>query len=197
MAMDFEAKHRECVRVLTYTDDGHVKVKLFVLSGKSGIPETLKAAAQYIFKEMDVKLEWLDLYRDVDEILKIRPLKYPSGTQQVLEDSQVDEINKTIYKNLHVLVRHRNITAVQPSLKITNSKQTGIPCITLYVLCKGIIPDGECSFPLTLVLTQLMLWMEYGSEPMMFGSQIKHRNKARYFVWELVLVYKERMQPGP
>ena len=63
MAMDFEAKHRECVRVLTYTDDGHVKVKLFVLSGKSGIPETLKAAAQYIFKEMDVKLEWLDLYR--------------------------------------------------------------------------------------------------------------------------------------
>ena len=150
MAMDFEAKHRECVRVLTYTNHDHVKVKLFVFYGKSGIPETLKAAAQYIFKEMDFKLEWLDLYRDVDEILKIRPLKYPSGTQQVLEDSQVDEINKTIYENLHVLVRHRNITAVQPSLKITNSKQTGIPCITLYVLCKGIIPDGECPFPLTL-----------------------------------------------
>ena len=150
MAMDFEAKHRECVRVLTYTDDGHVKVKFFVLSGKSGIPETLKAAAQYIFKEMDVKLEWLDLYRDVDEILKIRPLKYPSGTQQVLEDSQVDEINKAIYKNLHVLVRHRNITAVQPSLKITDSKQTETPCITLYVLCKGVIPDGEGPFPLKL-----------------------------------------------
>ena len=148
--MEFEAKHRECVRVLTYTDDDTVKVKLFVLSGKSGIPETLKAAAQYIFKEMDVKLEWLDLYRDVDEILKIRPLKYPSGTQQVLEDSQVDEINKTIYKNLHVLVRHRNITAVQPSLKITDSKQTETPCITLYVLCKGVIPDGECPFPLKL-----------------------------------------------
>ena len=150
MAMDFEAKHRECVRVLTYTNDDHVKVKLFVFSGKSGIPETLKAAAEDFFKEMDVEFEWLDLYRDVDEILKIRPLKYPSGTQQVLEDSQVDEINKTIYKNLHVLVRHRNITAVQPSLKITNSKQTGIPCITLYVLCKGIIPDGDCPFPCTL-----------------------------------------------
>ena len=150
MAMEFEAKHRECVRVLTYTYDGHVKVKLYVLSGKTGIPETLKAAAQDYFKEMNVKLEWLDLSKDVDEILKIRPLEYPSGMQQVLNDSQVNEINKIISENLHVLVRHRNITAVQPSLKITNSKQTGTPCITLYVLCKGVIPDGEGPFPLTL-----------------------------------------------
>ena len=150
MAMEFEAKHRECVRVLTYTNDDHVKVKFYVFSGKSGIPETLKAAAQDCFKEMDVKLEWLDLYRDADEILKIRPLEYSFGMQQALNDSQVNEINKIISENLHVLVRHRNITAVQPSLKITNSKQTGIPCITLYVLCKGVIPDGECSFPLTL-----------------------------------------------
>ena len=149
-AMEFEAKHRECVRVLTYTNDGHVKVKFYVLSGKTGIPETLKAAAQDYFKEMNVKLEWLDLYKDVDEILKIRHLEYPSGMQQVLNDSQVNEINKIISENLHVLVRHRNITAVQPSLKITDSKQTETPCITLYVLCKGVIPDGECPFPLTL-----------------------------------------------
>ena len=149
-AMEFEAKHRECVRVLTYTYDGHVKVKLYVLSRKTGIPETLKAAAQDYFKEMNVELEWLDLYKDADEILKIRPLEYPSGKRKVLNDSQVNEINKTISENLHVLVKHRNITAVQPSLKITNSKQTETPCITLYVLCKGVIPDGECPFPLTL-----------------------------------------------
>ena len=150
MAMEFEAKHRECVCVLTYTNHDHVKVKFYVFSGKSGIPETLKAAAQGCFKEIDVKLEWLDFYRDADEILKIRPLEYSFGMQQALNDSQVNEINKAISENLHVLVRHHNITAVQPSLKITNSKQTGIPCITLYVLCKGVIPDGECSFPLTL-----------------------------------------------
>ena len=150
MAMEFEAKHRECVRVLTYTDDDHVKVKLYVLSGKSGIPETLKAAAQDYFKEMDVKLEWFDLYRDADEILKVRPLEYSSDMQQVLNDSQVNEINKVISENLHVLVRHHNITAVQPSLKITNYKQTGKPCITFYVLGKGVVPDGECPFPLTL-----------------------------------------------
>ena len=150
MAMEFEAKHRECVRVLTYTNNDHVKVKLYVFSGKSGIPETLKAAAKDFFKEMDVKLEWFDLYKDADEILKIRPLEYSFGMQQALNDSQANEMNKIISENLHVLVRHRNITAVQPSLKITNSKQTGIPCITFYVLCKGVIPDGECSFPLTL-----------------------------------------------
>ena len=150
MAMEFEAKYRECVRVLTYTYDGHVKVKLYVLSGKTGIPETLKAAAQDYFKEMNVKLEWLDLYKDADEILQIRPLEYPSDKRKALTDSQVNEINKIISENLHVLVRHRNITAVQPSLKITDSKQTETPCITLYVLCKGVIPDGEFPFPLTL-----------------------------------------------
>ena len=149
MAMEFEAKHRECVRVLTYTDEGHFQVKLFVFSGKSGISETLKAAAQDCFK-MKVKLEWLDLYMDVDEILKIRTLKYSSSTRKALNDSEVNEMNKIITENLHVLVRHRNITAVQPSFKIKNSEQTETPCITLYVLCKGVIPYGECLFPLTL-----------------------------------------------
>ena len=99
---------------------------------------------------MNVKLEWLDLYRDADEILKIRPLEYPSGKRKALNDSQVDDINKVISENLHVLVRHRNITAVQPSLKIKDSKQTETPCITLYVLSKGVIPDREGPFPLKL-----------------------------------------------
>ena len=30
MTMEFEAKDRECVRVLTYTNDDHVKVKFYV-----------------------------------------------------------------------------------------------------------------------------------------------------------------------
>ena len=98
MAMEFEAKHRECVRVLTYTYDGHVKVKLYVLSGKTGIPETLKAAAQDYFKEMNVKLEWLDLYKDADEILQIRPLEYSSGKRKALTDSQVNELTKLFLK---------------------------------------------------------------------------------------------------
>ena len=150
MAMDFEAKHRECVRVLTYDEYGHFKVKLFVLAGKSCIPETLKAAARDFFKDVDVEFEWLDLYRHLDEILKTETLTYPSGTQQALNDAEMKKMNKIVSENLHVLVRHRNITAVQPSLKIKNSEQTETPCITFYVLCKGVIPYGECLFPTNL-----------------------------------------------
>ena len=83
MAMEFEAKHRECVRVLTYTNDDHVKVKFYVFSGKYGIPETLKAAAKDFFKEMDVKLEWFDLYKDADEILKIRPTPCKGDKEEI------------------------------------------------------------------------------------------------------------------
>lgn len=56
-AIDFEAKHKECVRVLPYTDDDHIKVQLYVFSGKSGVPQKLKDAAQECFGGMKVKLE--------------------------------------------------------------------------------------------------------------------------------------------
>ncbi|PFX12255.1 hypothetical protein AWC38_SpisGene23818 [Stylophora pistillata] len=150
-AMKFEAEHEELVRVLVYTESGvNIKVQLYVQYGESGIPQELQNAAQGCFGEMDVTLEWLDLINDADRILKIRSLEYPSGTPQSLTKSQASEISQAIRDNLHVLVRHRNITSVQPSLKITNSKQTDTPCITLYVLRKGVIPDGKCDFPLFL-----------------------------------------------
>ncbi|XP_022810513.1 uncharacterized protein LOC111347548 [Stylophora pistillata] len=149
--MKFEAEHEELVRVLVYTESGvNIKVQLYVQYGESGIPQELQNAAQGCFGEMDVTLEWLDLINDADRILKIRSLEYPSGTPQSLTKSQASEISQAIRDNLHVLVRHRNITSVQPSLKITNSKQTDTPCITLYVLRKGVIPDGKCDFPLFL-----------------------------------------------
>ena len=72
--------------VLPYSDGGHAKVQLYVLCGKSGIPTKLNAAAQECFGEMDVKLEWLDLYRDADEIMKITPVEYPSGTPKRLNE---------------------------------------------------------------------------------------------------------------
>ena len=149
-SVEFEAKHKECVRVLPYSDGGDAKVHLYVLCGKSGVPQKLKVAAKECFGKMEVKLEWLDLYKDADEILKISPVEYPSGAPKTLNESQGNEINEIISKNLHVLVRHRNITAMQASLKITKSKQTVEPCIAFYVLRKGVIPDGECAFPPTL-----------------------------------------------
>ena len=149
-AIDFEANHKECVRVLPYFDGGHTKVHFYVFSGKSDVPQKLQDAAQECFGEMKVKLEWFDLYNDATEILKATRIEFPSGKLERLNESQIYEINEAINKNLHVLVKHRNITAVQASFKITNSKQTKRPCIAIYVLGKGSIPLGEFQFPRTL-----------------------------------------------
>lgn len=152
--IEFEAKHRECVRVLPYSDGGHSKVHFYVssqfYSGNSGVPQKLKAAAQECFRGIEVELQWFDLINDATKILNVAPVECSSGKPKRLNESQVDDINETIRKNLHVLVRHRNITAVQASLKNTKSKQTTQPCITIYVLRKGFIPDGEFPLPLRL-----------------------------------------------
>lgn len=149
--IEFEAKHGECVRVLPYLDGGHAKVHFYVssqfYSGISGVPQRLKAAAQECFRELEVELQWFDLINDATKILNVAPVKCSSGKPKRLNESQVDDISETIKNNLHVLVRHRNITAVQASLKITKSKQTTQPCITIYVLCKGFIPYGEFRLP--------------------------------------------------
>ena len=147
----FEAEHKECLRVLPYTDDdGQVFVQLYVYSGKAGIPEDLKAAAQECFGEMDLKLKWSDLYNDSSNVLNIASIVYPSGKSKRLALSEVDEINETINKNLPIFSRHRNITAVQASFKVTKSKQTEDPCIMVYVLGKGRIPISESEIPCTV-----------------------------------------------
>lgn len=149
--IEFEAKHRECVRVLPYSDGGHAKIHFYVLSqfssGKSGVQQKLKDAAQKCFGDMEVELQWFDLYNDVTKILKAPPVEFSSGRPKRLNESQVYDINETIKRNLHVLVRHHNITAVQASFKITKFQQTIQPCIAIYVLRKGFIPDGEFPLP--------------------------------------------------
>ena len=148
-AMTFEAEHEECLRVLPYTESGQVVVKLYMFSGALGIPENVKEAAQRCFGDMEVELEWLDLYNNATNILKVTPVEYPFGEPKILVASQVDEINEVISKNLHAF-EHRNITSLQASFKVTKSKQTEEPCVTIYVLGKGSIPIGESEFPLTL-----------------------------------------------
>ena len=135
------------MRVLPYEENDQMEVHLYVFSGESGIPESLKEAARKCFGEMDARLKWLDLYNDAAYVLNVTAVEYPSGVPQVLKASQVDEINKIINQNLHVFDKHRNITSVQASFKVTDSKETGIPCITVNVLGKGHIPIGESKFP--------------------------------------------------
>ena len=141
--MMFEGKHEECIRLLPYTKDGQIVVQFYVYSGESGIPKDLRKEAQTFFEDMHVKLEWSDLYNDSVNILNVQRLKYPFGKPTPLTASQVDEMNEVFENKLPELSKHRNVTYVQASFKITDSTQTDKPCITIYVLGKGFIPFGE------------------------------------------------------
>lgn len=144
----FEEEHKECVRVLPYRKEcDQVEVCLYVYSGKSGILEDLKEAAKEVFTHKQVNVRCLDLYNKGSRVLKVKNLEYPSGKPGRLEEDEVDKISDIISKNLHVFSNYRNVTAVQPSLKVTESKQTTESCITVYVLGKGHIPIGESEIP--------------------------------------------------
>ena len=131
----------------------HKMVKLryiYVYNIRSGIPTELKNAAQALFGQRGWKLIWADLFNDAFNSLKVTPIEYLSGEPKRLEESQVDEIDEIINKHLHVFSKHRNVTAVQPSFKVTNSVQTQEACIVVYVLGKGQIPLGESETPCTI-----------------------------------------------
>ena len=148
--MKFEAEHKECLCVCPYLKNGEVVVHLYVCVNESGIPMDLKTAAQEVFEPMGVKLEWSDLYNDAYNVLNVTSIEYPSGEPNRLEASQVDKIEKVINEHLGVFSKHRNITALQPSFKVTKSVQTAKECIAVYVLGKGNIPLGESPIPDTV-----------------------------------------------
>jgi len=145
--MKFEAEHEECVRVLPYLNNGEVEIHLYVYGDKRGIPPKLEKAAQAFFGQKGWKLIWADLYNDAFNLLQITSIEYSSREPKRLEASQVDEIEEIIHNHLHVFSKHRNVTAVQPSFKVTKSVQTEEACIVVYVLGKGQIPMGEKAIP--------------------------------------------------
>ena len=141
----FEAEHEECVRVLPYLHNGDVEIHLYVYNDWFGIPTELEKAAQASFGQKGWKLKWKDLYNNAFNLLKVTSIK--SGEPKRLEASQVNEMDETISKHLHVFSKHRNVTAVQPSFKVRDSVQTQEACIVVYVLGKGQIPLGESTIP--------------------------------------------------
>ncbi|XP_022807576.1 uncharacterized protein LOC111344598 isoform X2 [Stylophora pistillata] len=141
---NFEALHKECIRVLPYRNklSGQVYVQLYVFCGNNGIPKVLSEAAGNCFGKMGVKLKWTDLCNETSDVPNITP-----GVSRRLQKSEVDEISKIIDTSLLIFNKHRNITAVYPSLKITDSKRTNEPCIMVNVIGKGRIPIGESNIP--------------------------------------------------
>ena len=146
----FEAEHEECIRVLPYLQNGEVEIYLYVYNDRLGIPTELKLAAQAFLGQKGWKLVWADLYNDAFNLLKVTSLEYSSGEPTRLDASKVNEMDEIINKHLHVFSKHRNVTAVQPSFKVTDSIQTQEACIVVYVLGKGRIPLGESAIPDTI-----------------------------------------------
>ena len=135
--------HKECIRVLPYENtSGQVYVQLYVFCDKNDIPKELEAAAQEFFGETGVELRWTNLYNYASN----KPNIVTEDFKQ-LEVTQVNDISNIINRNLPVFSKHRNITAIKPSLKVTNSKQTNDPCIRVYVLGKRCLPVGESEIP--------------------------------------------------
>lgn len=129
--------------MLPYEDkSGQVYVQLYVFRCNNGRSEELKKSARKDFGKMGVGLEWTDLDKETSDGPNITP-----GVSRRLEKFEVDEISKIIHTSLLILNKHRNITAVYPSLKVTNSKPTNEPCIMVNVIGKGRIPIGETDIP--------------------------------------------------
>lgn len=62
-----------------------------VFNGESGIPKDLKEEAQTFFEDMNVKLEWPDLYNKSVNILNVQRHEYSFGEPKSLTAPQVDE----------------------------------------------------------------------------------------------------------
>ena len=136
--------------MLPYLQNGDVEIHLYIYSDRSGIPTELKNAAEAFLGQKGWKLKWRDLYNDAFNLLEVTSIEYSSGEPKRLEASKVDEIDAIIDNHLHIFSKHRNVTAVQPSFKVTNSIQTQEACIAVYVLGKGKIPLGESEIPCTI-----------------------------------------------
>ena len=136
--------------MLPYLQNGDVEIHLYIYSDRSGIPTELKNAAEAFLGQKGWKLKWRDLYNDAFNLLEVTSIEYSSGEPSRLEASKVDEIDAIIDNHLHIFSKHRNVTAVQPSFKVTNSIQTQEACIAVYVLGKGKIPLGESEVPCTI-----------------------------------------------
>ena len=112
---------------------------LYVHTGGRGIQKDLKQAAEKKFS--DYQVEFVDLQR--------RPLckkvKRLSSNEKK-KDKELSDLAEIIEENLNIFENRLNVTAVQPSYKITDYNETATPCVTVFMLGKGRLPLEEDNF---------------------------------------------------
>ena len=112
---------------------------LYVHTGGQGIQNDLKKHAEKIFS--DYQVEFVDLQRQP----LCKNVKRLSSNEKK-NDKELSDLAELIEENLNIFENRLNVTAVQPSYKITDNEESATPCVTVFMLGKGRIPLGENDF---------------------------------------------------
>ena len=139
------ATNPSCVRAIPYqasedVDDKSISMCLYLYTYGKGIPAELRKASEDMF--VDYKLEYFDLNEraPLGEFVAPRFCNNPSEIKEMANLAAIIENNLPLFEN------RLNVTAVQPSYKISSSREEDELCVTVYVLGKGRIPIGEKKF---------------------------------------------------
>ena len=139
------ATNPSCVRAIPYqasedVDDKSISICLYLYTYGKGIPAELRKASEDMFA--DYKLEYFDLNEraPLGEFVAPRFCNNPSEIKEMANLAAIIENNLPLFEN------RLNVTAVQPSYKISSSGEEDELCVTVYVLGEGRIPVGEEEF---------------------------------------------------
>ena len=132
--------HPCCIRVIPYENKGDrsklITMSLYVSANGKGIPEEVSDDAKEMFE--NYAIEFVDLQKRPPSKLFI-----PLPSSEKRQDQRLSDLSGIIKENLHLFENRLNVTAVQASYKVKDSKEQDIPCIAVFVLGKTKVPAGE------------------------------------------------------
>ena len=132
--------HPCCIRVIPYENKGDgsklITMCLYVSTNGKGIPEEVREDAKEMFENYDIEF---------DDLQKRPPSKLfiPLPSSEKRQNKKLLDLSRKIKENLHLFDNRLNVTAVQASYKVKESKEQSIPCIAVFVLGKTKVPAGE------------------------------------------------------
>ena len=132
--------HPCCIRVIPYESEGDsnkfITMCLYVSTNDMGIPGKVRD---------DAKKKFINYKIEFDDLQKRPPGKIfiPLASSQKQKDKELSDLSRKIEENLHLFDNRLNVTAVQASYKVVDSKEQPEICVAVFVLGKARVPAGE------------------------------------------------------
>ena len=101
-----------------------------------GIPDKVRDDAEEMFGNYNI--EFVDLQKRPPGKIFI-----PLASSQKQKDKELSDLSTKIEENLHLFDNRLNVTAVQASYKVVDSKEQPEVCVAVFVLGKARVPAGE------------------------------------------------------